>query len=199
LGRKLLLATNNAGKTAEFRGLLAGLDLELVSLREAGITTVVAETGENMEANARLKAVAYAREGAMLALADDSGLEVEALGGEPGHRSARYAGEHASDADRITYLLQRLDGVPAGKRSARFRCVIAVSTPGGVIGVCEGECRGVIAFEPRGSHGFGYDPIFFLPELGKTMAELVPEEKGRISHRARAARAVPALILTVGG
>ena len=197
--RKLLLATNNPGKAAEYRALLAGLELELITLHEAGITSVVAETGQTMEENARLKATAYAAESGMLALADDSGLEVDALGGEPGHLSARYAGENASDADRVNYLLARLAGVPREGRSARFRCFIAVSTPAGVTAVSEGECRGVIAFEARGGHGFGYDPVFYLPELDKTMAELPPREKDRISHRARAARGVPGLLLAVGG
>jgi XTP/dITP diphosphohydrolase len=199
LPRKLLLATNNPGKADEYRALLAGLDFSLVTLHESGITMVVAETGQTMEENARLKATIYAAESGMLALADDSGLEVDALGGEPGHRSARYAGEDASDADRVKYLLSRLAGVPSESRSARFRCVIAVSTPAGVTSISVGVCEGTIALEARGSHGFGYDPIFFLPGLGKTMAELTPEEKDRISHRAQAARGVPGAIQAVGG
>jgi XTP/dITP diphosphohydrolase len=122
-----------------------------------------------------------------LSLADDSGLEVEALGGEPGPLSARYAGEGASDAERIDYLLARLKGIPREKRTARFRCVIAIAIPDGKVEVCAGECRGLITTAPRGKHGFGYDPIFYLPELEKTMAELPMEVKNRVSHRARAA------------
>jgi XTP/dITP diphosphohydrolase len=198
LSAKLLLATSNPGKAAEFRTLLARLSLDLVTLPEAGITMVVPETGETMEANAMLKATAYAAESGFPALADDSGLEVDALGGEPGHRSARYAGETASDTDRVDYLLARLAGVPREGRTARFRCVIAVATPAGVTAVAAGECRGRIAFEARGSHGFGYDPIFYLPELGKTMAELSEGEKNGISHRARAACGVPGLLRAIG-
>lgn len=130
----------------------------------------------------------------MLTLADDSGLEVDALGGEPGVRSARYAGEKASDADRIALLLQNLEGVPVDSRTARFRCVIAIADLGGELKLVDGSVEGVIAFTPRGSHGFGYDPVFLLPDEGKTMAELLPEEKNRISHRA-AASAKACLIL----
>ena len=123
-------------------------------------------------------------------MADDSGLEVDALGGEPGRLSARYAGEGASDRDRINYLLTRLEGVPEEKRSARFRCVIAIATPDGKVALCSGECQGFITLAPRGEQGFGYDPIFYLPELGKTMAELPLQLKNQVSHRGRAARQV---------
>jgi XTP/dITP diphosphohydrolase len=112
---------------------------------------------------------------------------VDALGGEPGTLSARYAGEGASDRDRISYLLTKLEGVPQEKRAARFRCVIAIATPRGEVEICSGECRGIITFAPKGNRGFGYDPVFYLPELGKTMAELSPQEKNKISHRGRAA------------
>jgi XTP/dITP diphosphohydrolase len=155
----------------------------------------VAETGETFEENATLKATAFAAAGGRLALADDSGLEVDALGGEPGTRSHRYAGENADDADRIVFLLDKLRDVPEEKHAARFRCVIAIAEPGGRVVLCEGECRGVIISTPRGSHGFGYDPIFYLPELGKTMAELTLEEKNRISHRARAASKAREILL----
>jgi XTP/dITP diphosphohydrolase len=164
------------------------LPFELVSLVELGINTRVDEVGESLEENARLKATTLARESQLLTLADDSGLEVDALGGEPGRLSARYAGEGASDKDRVNYLLSRLEDVPAEKRSARFRCVIAIATPDGKVELCSGECRGVITPEPRGEEGFGYDPIFYLPGLGKTMAELTLEEKNRVSHRGRAVR-----------
>jgi XTP/dITP diphosphohydrolase len=184
---KLLLATNNKAKVREYRSLLRGIPHQIVTLAEQGITTVVDESGGSFAENARLKAVTLAKESGLLSLADDSGLEVDALNGEPGPLSARYAGEGATDADRIDYLLSRLKDVPPGKRTARFRCVIAIATPEGKVELCEGECRGLIADAPKGSHGFGYDPVFYLPELGKTMAELEPGEKNRISHRALAA------------
>ena len=187
---KLLLATNNQAKVYEYRSLLLNPACELVTLAEQGITTVVDEVGESLEENARLKATALAAESRLLALADDSGLEVDALGGEPGRLSARYAGEGASDRDRVNYLLSRLKNVPWTERSARFRCVIAVATPDGELEFCSGECRGIITFEPKGEHGFGYDPVFYLPQLDKTMAELPLEIKNQVSHRGQAARKV---------
>jgi len=183
---KLLLATHNQAKVNEYRNLLQGIPFELVTLAEEGITTKVSEVGESLEENARLKATALAAKSHLLALADDSGLEVDALGGEPGRLSARYAGEGASDSDRVDYLLARLNGVPWEKRSARFRCVIAIATPDGKLEFGSGECRGFITFEPRGEHGFGYDPVFYLAELDKTMAELPLEMKNQISHRGQA-------------
>ncbi len=186
--RKLLLATNNRGKVDEYRRLLKDIPFELVTLADAGITAEVDEVGESLEENARLKATVLAGRSGLLAIADDSGLEVDALGGEPGRLSARYAGEGASDKDRINYLLSRLKDVPWEKRTARFRCVIAVATPSGEVVLCAGECRGLITLESKGSQGFGYDPIFYLPELGKTMAELPMEVKNQISHRGQAAR-----------
>jgi XTP/dITP diphosphohydrolase len=187
---KLLLATNNQAKVYEYRSLLHNPAYELVTLAEQGITTVVDEVGQSLEENARLKAIALAAESQLLALADDSGLEVDVLGGEPGRLSARYAGEGASDRDRVNYLLSRLKGVPWTERSARFRCVIAIATPDGELEFCSGECRGIIAFEPNGEHGFGYDPVFYLPQLDKTMAELPLEIKNQVSHRGQAARKV---------
>ena len=188
--RKLLLATNNQAKVREYRSLLQNLPFELVTLVEQGITTIVDEVGDSLEENARLKAIAGAVKSHLVTLADDSGLEVDALGGEPGRLSARYAGEGASDRDRVNYLLSRLEGVPWQERSARFRCVIAIARPDGEIGFCSGECYGSITFEPRGEHGFGYDPIFYLAELDKTMAELPLEIKNQVSHRGKAARKV---------
>ncbi len=185
---KLLLATNNKAKVREYRSLLHGLPCELVTPADVGMTTVVDEVGESMEENARLKATAFAAESGLLSLADDSGLEVDALGGEPGRFSARYAGEGASDAERIEYLLARLEGVPREKRTARFRCVIAIAVSDGRLELCSGECRGIITFAPEGKRGFGYDPVFYLPELGKTMAELTLAQKNRVSHRGQAAR-----------
>ena len=190
MGDKLLLATNNQAKVREYRSLLENVSFELVTLAEQGITTIVSEVGESLEENARLKATVLAAQSQLLALADDSGLEVDALGGEPGRLSARYAGEGASDRDRVNYLLARLKGVSWQKRSACFRCVIAIATPDGKIELCSGECRGFITFEPRGKQGFGYDPVFYLPHLNKTMAELPLEIKNQVSHRGEAARKV---------
>ncbi len=187
---KLLLATNNQAKVREYKSLLPDLSYELVTLVEQGITVVVNEVGESLEENARLKATVIAAQSQLLALADDSGLEVDALGGEPGRLSARYAGENASDTERINLLLARLKGVPWEKRSARFRCVIAIATPDGKVNFCSGECQGLITFTPRGEHGFGYDPVFYLPELDKTMAELPLALKNQVSHRGQAARQV---------
>ncbi len=195
---KLLLATNNEAKVREYRGLLQNLPVELVTSAELGMTTIVNEVGESLEENARLKAMALATKSQLVALADDSGLEVDALGGEPGRLSARYAGEKASDRDRINYLLARLKGVPWQRRSARFRCVIAIAIPDGKVGLCSGECRGFITFETRGEQGFGYDPIFYLPELDKTMAELPLEIKNQVSHRGQAAGKVRQVLKRLG-
>lgn len=187
---KLLVATRNPGKKREYAELLEGLGLELVTLDEAGIDLEVEETGATFAQNALLKARAYRDASGLPTLADDSGLEVDALGGAPGVRSARYAGEGATDADRYRKLLGEIAGVPEGRRGARFRCVIAVAWPEGPVDTAEGACEGHITREPRGEHGFGYDPVFHVDELGRTMAELPPEVKNRISHRARAARAI---------
>jgi len=195
---KLLLATNNEAKVREYRDLLRDLAFELVTSAELGMINIVNEVGESLEENARLKATASAARSQLLALADDSGLEVDALGGEPGRLSARYAGEKASDRDRISHLLAKLEGVPWEKRSARFRCVIAIATPEGKVEFCSGECLGIITFEPRGERGFGYDPIFYLPELGRTMAELTLEIKNQVSHRGQAARKVPQVLKRLG-
>src|SRR4030042_1769247 len=184
---KLLLATGNPAKVREYSQLLQGAPFTLTTLVDEGLDINVDETGATLEENARIKAVAYAAQSQFLVAADDSGLEVDALGGEPGPLSARYAGENASDHERIAYLLSRLQGLPWEKRSACFRCVIAIATPSGKIQLCEGRWQGYITFEPKGDQGFGYDPIFYLPELGKTMAELSLEEKNRVSHRGKAA------------
>ncbi len=190
---RLLLASANPGKVREYRDLLRDLPLEVVTPAEIGLEEEVEESGDTYEENARRKALALARRSGLITLADDSGLEVDALGGAPGPRSHRY---HAgSDAERYRLLLRQLEGLPPERRTARFRCVIAVATPEGEVYTVEGICPGRIADEPRGTGGFGYDPIFFLPELGRTMAELSPEEKNRLSHRARAAhRARPILL-----
>ncbi|MEE8372158.1 MAG: RdgB/HAM1 family non-canonical purine NTP pyrophosphatase [Dehalococcoidia bacterium] len=185
---KLLVATNNSGKLREYASLLDGLGFELITLAGAGITVEVEETGASMEQNAVLKATGYAELSGLVTLADDSGLEVDALGGEPGPLSRRYAGENATDLERNDYLLAKLRDVPWEKRGARFRCVIAIAASDGNVETCEGVCQGMIAFEPKGEGGFGYDPIFYLPELERWMAELSLDEKNRISHRAKAAR-----------
>jgi XTP/dITP diphosphohydrolase len=193
---KLLIATHNPGKVKEYEELLAGLPLELTSPAEEALDIEVDETGGSFAENASLKATAYAKASGLLTLADDSGLEVDALSGEPGIRSARYAGRGASDEERYRLLLEKLRGVPWEKRTARFRCVIAVATPEGQIHTAEGACEGIIAFEPKGEHGFGYDPVFYFQEYGKTMAELPLEIKNRISHRAKAAQKARAAIET---
>lgn len=184
---KLLLATKNLAKAREYTLLLHGIPYEIVTLAGVGIDLAVSETGKTLEENATIKAGAYAKQGNLLALADDSGLEVDALGGEPGAQSARYAGEGVSDRERIEYLLRRLECVAWERRAARFVCVIAIASPEGEVEFCRGECDGIIAFKPTGEYGFGYDPIFYLPELGRTMAELSMEKKNEISHRGRAA------------
>jgi len=186
--RKLLLATSNPGKIREYCALLDGLGYRITTLAEEKITKVITESGNSYEQNARLKAVTYAKLSRLLTVADDSGLEVDALDGEPGIKSARFAGRAATDADRVTFLLARLDGVPWERRTARFKCLIAIATPDGQCQTCCGECPGVIALEPKGRNGFGYDPVFFLPEKGNTMAELPLATKNQISHRARASQ-----------
>ena len=191
---RLLLATSNKGKIAEFRYLFQGLSLELVTPVDVGITRTIEEGNISMEDNACKKADFYAGLSGLITLADDSGLEVDALGGEPGIQSARYAGDNASDSDRIKFLLEKLKGISREKRTARFRCIIAMATPVQVLATFEGECEGIITFEPKGDNGFGYDPIFYFPEYDKTMAELPSDIKNTISHRARAAqKAYPVL------
>jgi XTP/dITP diphosphohydrolase len=185
---KLLLATNNSGKVQEYQSLLQDIPFELVTPKEMDIEMDVAETGTTYQENARLKACALAGMSGLLTLADDSGLEVDALHGEPGVMSARYAGENASNEQRVNYLLAKLKDVPREKRSARFYCVIAIARPDGQVEFCDGECKGMITPEPGGAGGFGYDPVFYVPEQGKTMAELPSEAKNKISHRGKAAQ-----------
>jgi XTP/dITP diphosphohydrolase len=196
---KLLVATHNAGKVSEYRSLLADLPVELTYLDPEGITLEVEETEDTFAGNAVLKATTYARLSGLLTWADDSGLEVDALGGAPGVLSARYAGPGANDADRYRKLLDALTGVPWDRRTARFRCVVALATPEPPLGSSDvwttsGICEGIIAFGPAGENGFGYDPVFYLPGRGLTMAQLPAEEKNRISHRARAAQAAATLL-----
>lgn len=181
----LLVGTGNQHKVEEYRALLAGLPFEARSAAEAGIEVEVEETGETFEANARLKAERYRDLSGLPALADDSGLEVDALNGEPGVHSKRWAGP-VSDSQRNAALLARLEGVPTEGRGARFRCAIALARPGHETVVVEGSLEGVIASEPRGQFGFGYDPVFFVPSLGRTLGEALPDVKNMLSHRARA-------------
>ncbi len=183
---RLLIATHNRGKLVEYQELLAGLPFELVTLDDVGIVIDVEENGDTFAENARQKAAAYATRSGLLTLADDSGLEVDALGGEPGVYSKRYAGENATDAERVNFLLLKMRDVPVEARVARFRCAIAIASPGGPVVETDGTVEGEIAFVPRGTNGFGYDPIFFFPKLGLTLAELPATEKNKISHRARA-------------
>lgn len=192
---RLLIATNNAGKLSELRELLAGVPFELISPSDIGLKLKVAETGRTYATNARLKARAYAKASGLLSLADDSGLEVYALNGAPGVLSARYAGDEATDEMRVAFLLGNIPTTQLTERRARFRCVMAIATPDGKTRMVSGSCRGVIALEPRGAGGFGYDPIFHFPKLGKTMAELPPELKNTISHRAHAAHRARMLLL----
>jgi XTP/dITP diphosphohydrolase len=198
---RLLIATTNPGKQREYRDLLREVPAEIVFPDELGITLEVEEDGATFRENAAKKAVALAQASGVLAVADDSGLEVDALGGEPGVRSARYAGEDADDPKRRAFLLGKLRDVPSPRR-ARFVCVIAIAPPEGEVIYAEGECRGEITLAERGTNGFGYDPIFQVEGRVETMAEIAPEEKNRISHRARAAHAaVPILrgLLSGGG
>lgn len=185
---RLLVATHNQGKVNEYRLLLAELPVSVTYLDAEGITQEVEETGRTLAENAILKATAYARASGLWTWADDSGLEVDALNGAPGVFSARYAGPGAGDRDRYRKLLDALAGVPWSERAAQFRCTVAISSPEGRVRTASGECSGLIAFGPAGAGGFGYDPVFYLPAHGCTMAQLAPEEKNRISHRARAAQ-----------
>jgi XTP/dITP diphosphohydrolase len=193
--RKLLIATHNVGKVEEYRQLLADLPLAIRSLDDEGITVDVEETGTTFAENATLKARAYAEMTGLWTWADDSGLEVEALDGHPGVYSARYAGPHATSAERNAKLVSELQALGESNRSARFRCVVALCLPdagdaeAAPVLTTTGSVEGQIIDTPRGEHGFGYDPIFYLPEYGKTMAQLPAVDKNAISHRGHAARA----------
>ena len=185
--QSLLVATRNEGKLEELRQLLDDLPLELYGLTDFPDVETVPETGETFIENASLKATGYAMQTGLLTLADDSGLEVHALGGAPGIRSARYAGESASDADRTARLLAELSNIPAAKRSARFVAAVAIATSEGqILNVSVGTCEGHIDFAPHGSGGFGYDPVFIPSGYDKSFAELESAIKNQISHRARA-------------
>ncbi len=192
--RNLLLATTNNHKLHEYRAIFSGIPFKLLSLHDIQLDMDVEETGTTFVENAELKAIAYARASGILSLADDSGLEIDAMGGAPGVYSARFAGKDATYAERFRLILEQLHGLPAEQRTARFRCAIAIAEPSGYCRTVEGTMEGVIAEAPRGGNGFGYDPIFLVPALGKTNAELSAKQKNSISHRGRAAQlAVPLL------
>lgn len=188
--RKFLIATKNKGKLREIQEILEGFPYEVVSMEDIGITEDIEEYGTTFEENALIKARELHRLTGEMVMADDSGLEVDYLNGAPGIYSARFAGEGASDEDKNNKLLKMLDGVPFEKRTARFVCCIAVVLPGGKYFTVKGTCDGYIGFKPEGSNGFGYDPLFFVPEYNMTTAQLDPEEKHKISHRGRALRAM---------
>jgi XTP/dITP diphosphohydrolase len=184
----LVIATRNKGKTAEIRDLLKGFPLNIKDLDDFGPIPEVVEDGETFEENAYKKASFTARVLGLPALADDSGLVVEALDGAPGVHSARYAGENASDRDRYEKLLQEMQGID--NRKAAFECIISIAVPAGPALTYEGRCEGLITQKAAGTSGFGYDPVFFFPPLGKTFAELTREEKSRVSHRGAALKEV---------
>ena len=184
--RELVLATRNRDKREELAALLSDLGIGIRTVDEFPNVPDVIEDGQTCEANAIKKATAVSLATGLLAVADDTGLEVDELGGRPGVYAARYAGEHVTYEDNWRKLLRELSGVPRDRRRARFITVAAVASPSGDVQVAQGQLRGLIAEEPAGARGFGYDPVFLVPELGKTLAELSPEEKNRISHRAKA-------------
>ncbi|MBN2159895.1 MAG: XTP/dITP diphosphatase [Spirochaetes bacterium] len=193
---KLVIATNNRGKIREIRDKFSDIrGLTLVTPDSFPNPPVVVEDGNSFLENAMKKGVEIARYTNLPSMADDSGLVVDALGGRPGVHSARYGGESSTDADRNRLLLDEMKGLPPGKRGARFVCVIAIALPDGATYSAEGTCEGVIAERMTGDGGFGYDPVLYLPELGRTMAELTLEEKNLISHRAKALDAAREILL----
>jgi XTP/dITP diphosphohydrolase len=184
--KRLLVATGNRGKLAEIAAILSGVVDEILSPADVPGLPAVDEDGATFEENAVKKALSASRATGLPVLADDSGLVVDILGGRPGIHSARYAGEGASDADNTAKLLRELAPLPTGPRRARFVCVVALCLPDGSCSTFSGELPGEIVPEPSGNHGFGYDPVFYLPEYGQTLAELSPQTKNLISHRAAA-------------
>ena len=186
--KRIIFATGNAGKMKEIREIMADLDVEIVSMKEAGVDVEIVENGSSFEENAVIKARTIMEHTGELVLADDSGLEIDYLNGEPGIYSARYMGEDTSYHIKNNNLISRLEGVEDEKRTARFVCVIAAAFPDGEILTVRDTVEGRIGYEEKGKNGFGYDPIFYLPEYGKSSAQLSPEEKNRISHRGKALR-----------
>jgi len=195
MGRKLVVATRNPGKVVEYAELLHNLAVSWLGLTDIQLDGDVEETGTTFEENAIIKAQEYSSRSGYLTLADDSGLEVDALDGSPGIFTARYGGSELTPIERYLYLLKRLSGVPWDQRTARFRCAVAVAQEGTLIGTASGSCEGMIGLEPVGSQGFGYDPIFYVPDKGLTMAQLAPSEKHLISHRGRAITSIGPLLL----
>ena len=193
---KIIFATSNQGKVREIKAILAsiGANAEVLSLKEAGITTEIIEDGTTFEENALIKARTICKETGLLTLSDDSGLEVDYLGGEPGIYSARYLGEDTPYSIKNPNIIKRLEGVPDEQRTARFVCACAAVFPDGREEVIRRAMEGRIAYKEAGENGFGYDPIFYLPEYNRTSAELSPEEKNKISHRGKALRAMCELI-----
>ena len=190
MARTVVIATRNRKKFEEMAAILGGLDLEVRSLADFPGVPTVPEMGDTFEENAKAKALAYAQATGEWALADDSGLEVDALGGQPGVRSSRWGGEEGNDGLNNRTLLEALADHPKETWTARYRCVVALATPDRVLLVAEGACEGLITDRPAGSNGFGYDPYFYLPDVGRTMAQLAPSAKNRRSHRGRALRAL---------
>lgn len=188
--KKLIFATGNEGKMKEIRMILGDLDYEILSMKEAGIDVDIVEDGETFEDNAKIKATTISKMANCVVLADDSGLEVDYMDKMPGVQSARWMGEDTSYRIKNQKIIEHLTGVPDEKRTARFVCVIAAAFPDGTVVTKRGTIEGIIGYEERGENGFGYDPIFFLPEYGKTTAELSPEEKNEISHRGKALRLI---------
>lgn len=185
---KIIFATGNEGKMKEVRMILKDLGLPVLSMKEAGVQVDIVEDGTTFEENAKIKAVAVQKLTGALVLADDSGLEIDYLNKEPGIYSARYMGEDTPYSVKNANLISRLAGVPDEQRTARFVCAIAAAFPDGEVLTTRGTIEGIIGYEERGENGFGYDPIFYLPEYKKSTAELSPEEKNALSHRGRALR-----------
>lgn len=194
--KRIIFATSNEGKMKEIRLIMADSGYEVVSLKEAGISADIEENGTTFEENAVIKAATIAKLAGELAMADDSGLEVDYLDKAPGIYSARFLGEDTGYDIKNNYILDKLQGVPVEQRSARFVCAIALAKPDGTAVTKRATIEGYIGFEIRGENGFGYDPIFMVPEFGKTTAELSIEEKNKISHRAKALRAMKEELLT---
>lgn len=195
--KEIIIATKNKGKAKDFEELLEPMGYKVLTLHDVAPHMDVEETGETFEKNATLKAETIAQELKKTVIADDSGLEIDALGGEPGIYSARYSGEEKNDDSNIDKVLQKMVQVPEAEKTARFRCVLALAAPGEETITFEGTCEGMITDERKGENGFGYDPIFYVPALEKTMAEMEPSEKASVSHRGNAIRelgkAMPAL------
>ena len=187
---KIIFATGNAGKMKEIREILQDMNMEILSMKEAGIEADIIEDGKTFEENAMIKAEAISKMTGEIVLADDSGLEIDYLNKEPGIYSARYMGEDTSYHIKNASLIERLNGVPDEKRTARFVCAVAAAFPDGSVKTVRGTMEGRIGYEEKGENGFGYDPIFYLPEYGCTSAELSGEEKNKISHRGKALRAI---------